>query len=236
LYSGDWANAEIQATEIINNISQYSLLSNLDSVFLKNSAEAIWQLSPVVEYTNEGSLFKFFAPPQFVALRNELYDTFEPGDLRRTNWTGSYTSSSKLTTWYFPLKYKESHINSTGAEYSMVLRLAEQYLIRAEARAQQGKLTGLNSAEYDINTIRVRAGLGNTTASAKEQLLAAIELERRVELFTEWGHRFFDLKRSGRLNAVLDPVKLNWDSTDALLPIPQAEILVNPKLTQNTGY
>jgi hypothetical protein len=47
LYVDDWQNAEIQATNIINNTTLYSLPTNLDNVFLKNSTETIWQLMPL---------------------------------------------------------------------------------------------------------------------------------------------------------------------------------------------
>lgn len=118
----------------------------------------------------------------------------------------------------------------------MVLRLAEQYLIRAEARVKQGKLTGNGSAAEDINEIRNRAGLGDTPASTDEELMAAIEQERKVELFAEWGHRWLDLKRTGRASALLSS-KTHWDDTDVLYPIPQQEILNDPNLKpQNDGY
>src|SRR3546814_2883222 len=102
-----------------------------------------------------------------------------------------------------------------------MLRLAERYLIRAEARARQDKLAGPDGATFDINAIRLRSGLDATDALTKEQLLAAIEQERRVELFAEWGHRWFDLKRTARASEILKPQKgENWQQTDMLYPIP----------------
>ena len=70
----------------------------------------------------------------------------------------------------------------------------------------------------------------------KEECLAAVEQERRIELFSEWGHRFYDLKRTGRAYAVLGAIKPMWESTDTVYPIPQNEINANPFLTQNEGY
>ena len=116
----------------------------------------------------------------------------------------------------------------------MVLRLAEQYLIRAEARAQQNNISGSQS---DLNLIRNRAGLVNTAANDKTALLTAIEHERQVELFTEWGHRWLDLKRTNRADAVLGPIKApNWQPTDMLYPIPQTQIANDPNVHQNPGY
>jgi len=71
----------------------------------------------------------------------------------------------------------------------------------------------------------------------KNSLLAALEHERRIELFSEQGHRFFDLKRTGRATEVLGPLKSNWEQTDVILPIPESELLLNPNLgPQNDGY
>lgn len=117
----------------------------------------------------------------------------------------------------------------------MVMRLAEQYLIRAEARIQQGKL---DDGRNDLDAIRHRAGLPNlSTSLTQPALLLAVEQERKVELFAEWGHRWFDLKRTKRADAVLGPIKgANWQSTDTLYPIPSDAIRTNANLTQNEGY
>lgn len=236
LYSSKWEDAENKASEIISNTLMFSLV-NLNSVFLKNSNEAIWQLFPLAGRNNsvEGNLFILNGTPTRSALNEDLIKNFEPGDLRGINWIGSIKVSSN--TYYYPYKYKATASQTSSTEYSMVLRLAEQYLIRAEARAYQNKLTGSNSAESDINVLRSRAGLANTVATTQTELLSAIEKEARMELFTEWGHRWFDLKRKGRADVVLSPVKLGWDATDMLWPLPESELLNNKNLTpQNPGY
>lgn len=87
-----------------------------------------------------------------------------------------------------------------------------------------------------LNAIRNRAGLGNTSAGNMEEIIDAVLEERRKEFFTEYGHRFFDLKRTGKLNEVLG-VKPGWKSENRLLPIPESEINLNTNLQpQNPGY
>ena len=238
----DYQNAEGAATTVINN-TLYSL-PPLTNVFLKNSFEAIWQLqTPTTATTDtpDGGDFILTGAPSTGSLRcdaisPQLLSSFEAGDLRKTNWLGSYSSGSNI--WYFPYKYK----NRTYAkqEYVMVLRLGEQYLIRAEARAEEGNTTG---ALADLNIIRNRAGLSNYAgATDKASLLTAILHERQVELFCEWGHRWFDLNRTGNTNAVMSvvtPLKHGiWNNNgyQMLYPIPQSEILLNSNLTQNPGY
>ena len=116
----------------------------------------------------------------------------------------------------------------------MVLRLAEQYLIRAEARARQSNITG---AQDDVNIIRKRAGLPPTTAFDQNSLITAIFHEFQIEFFSEWGHRWFNLKRSGLVDQILEIIKSpNWQPTDVLYPIPQSERQNDINLTQNVGY
>ena len=91
-------------------------------------------------------------------------------------------------------------------------------------------------AKEDLNKIRNTAGLNNTTANDKTEILDDILQERRLEFFTEQGHRFFDLKRFEKLDSAL-AVKSGWNATDKLWPLPQSELLVNPFLRpQNPGY
>jgi starch-binding outer membrane protein, SusD/RagB family len=235
LYLGNWQKAEAMATELINNTT-YSLLTDLNSVFLANSKEAIWQLQPVVPGTNtpQGQVFILLnAPNSFsrrVSMTPQLVSAFETGDQRKSNWTSTFINATG--SWSYFYKYKV-RLGSVVTEYSMILRLAEQYLIRAEARTN---LDNLDGAKADINAIRTRAGLLNTTATNKVSLLSAIEQERRIELCGEFGHRWLDLKRTKRADAVLSVIKPGWQPTDTLFPIPQSEILLNPHLTQNAGY
>jgi starch-binding outer membrane protein, SusD/RagB family len=233
LYSGDWTNAEAQATDVIDNSSVYSLASNLNDVFLKNSTEAIWQLMPVIPGFNtlEGFNLILTSSPSLVALSDQIVNAFELGDYRKVNWIKSITVG--VDTYYYSFKYKIS-TNSDLSEYYMIFRLAEQYLIRAEARAQQNDIGG---AQADLNVIRARSGLHNTTASTQSSLLAAILHERQVELFTEMGHRWLDLKRTNNADAVLGLIKVpDWQPTDVLYPIPLSEIQNNSNVTQNAGY
>lgn len=235
LYNNSFADAEAQASLVINN-ANYKL-EPLDNVFLINSQEAIWQIPPPTvdnSYnTPEGFGFILTAAPSSSALSQQLLNAFEDGDQRRSHWVGSITDGK---TYYFPYKYKQQE-SQTVSEYSTALRLAEQYLIRAEARAQQNNLSG---AVDDLNKIRSRSGLPNTTATNQQALLDAILHERQVELFTEWGHRWLDLKRTGKADAVMGVVAPEkggtWSSKKQLWPIPQADLLNDPHLSQNPGY
>ncbi|RYG54138.1 MAG: RagB/SusD family nutrient uptake outer membrane protein, partial [Chitinophagaceae bacterium] len=92
----------------------------------------------------------------------------------------------------------------------------------------------------DLDIIRARAGLTKIASTnpntSQSDLLDAILKERRSELFTEWGHRWMDLRRFGKLDAVMSAIKPGWKPAAQLLPIPYSEILVNQNLKQNPGY
>lgn len=235
LYKSEWAEAANAASAVLNNTSLYALENDISKVFLKESKETIWQLMPATagKNTDEANTFIFFSgPPPSRALNEDLVNSFDSYDQRKSHWIAAVTDGT--TAWYHANKYKEFNFTSSSVEYSIVFRLAEQYLIRAEARAQQGDLVG---AKEDLDKIRLRAGLAATTAVSQQQIIEAIGLERRWELFTEYGHRFFDLKRAGTIDHTLATVKPGWDSTDVLFPLPQSELSVNPNLgPQNPGY
>ncbi|HEU4608470.1 MAG TPA: RagB/SusD family nutrient uptake outer membrane protein, partial [Chitinophagaceae bacterium] len=153
-YQQNWPAAEAEATEVINSAS-YSLVTDLTKVFLNNSNETIWQISLAGETTPATIMGAQFIPasttPVFT-LYDTLANTFEPNDQRKVNWTNTIDFSGK--TYYYPYKYKVRS-TTTGNEYPAMLRLAEMYLVRSEARANQNNLSG---AIEDINMVRERAG------------------------------------------------------------------------------
>jgi hypothetical protein len=229
LYRGDWALAEQEADTVIGS-GMYQLEPGLDSVFSSSSPEAIWQFQPVDSLFETADAAAFVPRPGFrpgYALTPDWLAAVEPGDLRRVDWVDSAVVFGK--TYFYPFKYKVN----VDTQYNMVIRLAEVYLIRAEARAQQGNIGG---AQADLDLVRQRAGLGLTSADDVASLLTAILHERQVELVAEWGHRWLDLKRMGMADAVLGSEKPGWVSTDTLYPIPAEQLTANPALMQNPGY
>jgi starch-binding outer membrane protein, SusD/RagB family len=232
LHLKQWDKAEQMAGAVINS-GQFALQTNLNEVFLKDSKEIIFQLAPMQSGMNspDGFVFVPVGPRPAYSITSNLLNAFESGDLRKDNWIKSVSINGQ--PYNYPNKYK---VNASIAptEYNVVLRLAEQYLVRAEARTMQNNPI---EAVKDINVIRRRAGLPEVLQSiTNQQCLDAIAQERRTEFFTEWGHRWIDLKRTGRANAVLSKEKNNWQYYDTLFPIPFSELETAPNLEQNPGY
>jgi hypothetical protein len=234
LYMEQWDLAVLQSTILIDN-PNFILEPDVEEAFLKESSSAILQFKPRAEGDNaqEAQTFLFsFGPPPLVSLNSQLVENMEPNDLRREYWIGEITDGNE--TWYSPKKYKLKENTGTSMEYSVIFRLSEQYLIRAEALARLGNLP---AAKEDLDMVRNRAGLLDSEANTQNEVLTAIQMERYHELFSEFGHRWFDIKRTGLANEILAPLKAGWKPTDVLLPIPENELLMNPSLKpQNPGY
>lgn len=241
LYNGNWPEAEAKANDVITN-SGYELEETLEKVFVRSSKETIFKISyngTNPSYLDRTPLAQLYANANRFRFTDDLTNSFEAGDLRKTKWTVAKSSGA----YYQQNKYRRTSASSTGEAEDLVrLRLAEQYLIRAEARAQQDKLTGVNGAIADLDSIRLRAGLPVLPQTlTKEETLLAVEKERRSEFFLEELHRWWDLVRTGRADAVLGnttnfPNK-KWESYKALLPVPEGEIDLNPNLAPNNpGY
>ena len=245
LYTEAWANAIAQASELIDD-PLFLLEPDLDDVFLATSREAIWQLVPqslltkndtrlgnafVINFVSPGAIPSTSFPQTIIS--DTLLSTFEPGDIRRTQWVGLGRG-----TYNFPNKYKNNiYVSLRDQEYTALLRLAEAYFIRAESNAQLGNLS---EAIADVDQIRTRAQLDliqdTNPGISQSDLLDVIYHEKRVEFFAE-GHRWFDLKRTNRVDQVLSILKEEWQPTDVLLPIPEDELLTNSNLApQNPGY
>jgi len=263
LQTEKWAEAEIAATSVINS-GLYSIEPDLNKVFKRGSKEIIFAIgdsratgnvyngranilnmlyssSQISNLTSSNMNYIAGASVQFATLSDQLMNSFESSDKRAIdgNWVKKYSYNSY--NFVIPYKYKvslstlDNNLAVSAPEDEVWIRLAEIYLIRAEARANQNKIS---EAAADLNVIRNRAGLANTTANDKATLLTAIENERWHELFLE-GHRFFDLSRSGKLDAVISAIPFkaaNWASYKKYWPIPETYLFQNPWLKQTAGY
>lgn len=243
LYLQNWQEAYNQADSIIR-LGGYSLVSSgLSNVFLNGSSEAIWQLPGTLAFSNGVPDATTFVPYSAVVAASYritpfLIDAFEQNDQRKIDWIGvqNIPTNGEDQTVYYPFKYKHRLSSETPAEDQMVFRLAEMYLIRAEAAAH---LNQLDEAIADVNVLRSRAGLSQPLAAAglsQTEVLDIILHERQVELFCEWGNRWYDLKRTGKAAEILGAEKTGFSESALLYPVPKQQIDLNTALDQNQGY
>lgn len=228
LYQNNYVKADEYATKIIAD-ARYKLLKPFNAFFASNARgtdESVFELfyngtTEVNAHRNQWQPQSNGGTRQWApndALVNLLNDP-TVGGARNT-----LVAKDNQNRWYGNLYYR-----TPGSDPSYIIRIAELYLIRAEARAQQDQL---NDALDDLNAVRDRAGLQESTAASKEEILLAIENERRVEFALE-PHRWFDLVRTGRADEVLnvtEPFRL-------VFPIPADQVLTDGDLVpQNNGY
>jgi starch-binding outer membrane protein, SusD/RagB family len=234
LYQEKWQEAELQATAVIDMEALFTL-NDLENVFLANSREVIWQLRVVLDNSGPHDV-QLFLPREnekpAVYFTESLIKSLELNDARSTHWID--TVVLRDTIYWFANKYRYPQ---SKEQFHVELRLAELYLIRAEARAHQENLSG---AIDDLDMLRRRANLTllRDQSITRDILPQKIAQERRVELLAEGGHRWLDLKRTNQASTTLSIIAYKkWEDTDMLYPVPQSEIVNNPNLgPQNQGY
>ncbi len=257
LYMRDWANAEAFATEYITAIPLSPRASFTGIWTDANTNEVAFRLPRTATIGGRiGSLFRATSASAtgggigLVTWKpsEKLWSSYDQtNDIRFSAYfkdepiLAAAGRPSRLVAKYAGTGYATASENVNNAK---VLRTGEMYLIRAEARAEQNRFSGANSAESDINTLRAARINGYTpvTFASAAAAIDAIMLERFKELAYE-GHRFFDLKRRN-----LPVSRLAADAPSSagttlpagnfrfVLPIPLPEITANPMMEQNPGY
>jgi hypothetical protein len=231
LYQGNKASAATTASLVINN-SAYALLpaADLSKIYTqKNTSESVFEL--VFDQQNN-SAYNGLTYVRDDALRTDV--TFLAAKDLNTFFTGRPTDDRASLVDYVnvdqsiqPDGRTEKYRGETTKDNSAyIIRLAEVYLIRAEAL---GRVNGL----ADLNTLRQHRGMAKLTAANVPNdaiYLNAVLDERRAELNFE-GHRLFDLARTKKVAEVLGT------SVNPVLPIPQNEIsATGGVVVQNKGY
>ena len=227
LYLEQWDKAEQYASKVIDN-GNYALGTIQDLIDNKETAESIWELAYSSSFTNQQStywrspdqggrhewgpskeLVQLLADPTVGGDRKAFYQDF---------------SSAQVPDYYVGTLYHRSTLDDDV----IIFRLAEQYLIRAEARANQQNVSGALS---DLNIIRRRANISEIVdVASTQELLNLIADERRVELALE-PHRWFDLIRTGKAESVL-----GIKTYQTIFPIPYNDIQADKDLVQNDNY
>jgi len=236
LYIGNWAKAEQHSTNIISS-NKYKLVTDFSSLVTKDfTEEAIFEVGYTLTDdpgTSATGLNNIFVGRREMIPSNQVVVALasaESGDRFSTISFNANLLKGNDNGWSVA-KYGTADQDNNNV---VVFRLGEIYLIRAEARAKQAKVT---EAKADIEQLRSRANAPLLGTVTQNQIIQIIEEERRYELAFE-GNRWYDLVRTNRADAVMNSFSPNWKSTYKLWPVPQRELLNNPSLAgnQNPGY
>jgi starch-binding outer membrane protein, SusD/RagB family len=266
LYQNKFQQAADKAKEVIN-LGIYDLhdeyIKNYQTAF-ENSKESIFEVQFIAGTggwgNNEGNWVPSYTGPggnKYVpsgawgivlpaATAKALYEAndkrravnlFEAGSVyNNTPFDPTWSQTGSMLAKYIVGDLPVSTEGPVDAERNMpIIRYAEVLLIYAEALNELGQTA---AAEPYLNKVRERAGLADLTGLGKDAFREAVMQERRIEFFGE-GHRFFDLRRWGKLDEYVRVIagKANYTEPKNLyFPIPQSERDLNPALEQNTGY
>jgi hypothetical protein len=268
MYQQKWDRVLDLTNQIINNqLGTYGLVPDYELIWREvgeNSDESLFEIqskgvvpfAAVQQYSqvqgirggtfNPGALV--FTGWGFNSVSEDLYNSYEPGDIRRdatimsigdTLFDGVVLvnmANPRYNYKAYVSRTQETYGNttSTANKNIRVLRMGEIYLMNAEAA---NELNQPDQAKARLNAVRNRAELGNTTANSQAELRLAIWNERRWELAMEHD-RFYDLVRQGRAGDVLRAHgKAFVDGKHEVFPVPQDEIVASSnKLTQNPNY
>lgn len=262
LYRKNWAKA-VELSESVINSGVYSLDPDYASLWRQkseNGSESIFEIQGqnaedgwaiggyFVHQGARGSVTDGYSGWGFNTPTTDLEAAYEQGDVRKdatiykagqTLWDGAKVGTDVANPRYNYKAYVSKNLENNYDDWwtsknIRVLRFAEILLINAEAANELGQTA---KAIDQLNKVRKRAGLGNTTASSQGDVRNAIWRERRVELAMEHD-RFFDLVRQGRAGEILRAHGKSFvDGKHERFPIPLTQILIsNGTLTQNPGY
>ncbi|MEO3403821.1 RagB/SusD family nutrient uptake outer membrane protein [Mucilaginibacter sp. CAU 1740] len=237
LQQKNYAEAETEASKVIAS-GRYSLIEHFADEFqypgqathVFNTAEDIFAVQ-ISNQSGFNALNEVYAAVAYggreeTYVNDQHFARYESGDTRADMF---FDDDGEFTT-----KFNNLFGNV------VVIRFAEMYLIRAEARSQKAS-PDYAGAAADLNVVRKRAGISNIVpATSAAGWIDVVERERRVELPFE-GFRLADLKRYKKSTNSVDGDgnvvdTFPWNSPKLIFPIPKRERDANPNLTQNEGY
>jgi hypothetical protein len=230
LYSENWEQAEAYASLLIAKNTDYQLVDYPTFFQNKLSKESIFELQFSTSDKNahyyqwltsaKGGRHEWAPTEAIVTLLN---DPTVGGTRKALVKDESTATNPKFYVGYL-------YWRTTGDDPAYILRIAEQYLIRAEARAKKAT-PDLVGALSDLNAVRTRATVATLSGLSQSDLILAIEKENRVEFAFE-AHYWFDLVRTKRANAVLGVT----DTRKWIFPIPYNDLQADKDLVQNPSY
>lgn len=230
LYREEWKEAITYASKLIDDKSNYNLLTPYSSFFADNASGTNESILELYYTTNVVNTQAYQWQPSTKGGVGWIRPSMGIVNLLNNKSIAGTRQSliSKVVlngvdNWFGNLYYR-----TNGTDPAFLIRIAELYLIRAEAYAQDNDIA---KSLADLNVIRKRADIQELNIADKAILLLAIEQENRIEFAFE-NHRWYDLVRTRRAKTVLG---IDEDFR-LLLPIPYAQILIDKNLEQNPQY
>ncbi len=232
----------------VQQLNRYTLVEDYGQLFSEGNdelPESIFEVKYLTGNVGEGnSLTTNFSYGHTIVPTSDMINAYEADDLRKEASLADSLLAADGNYATYEEKYVRKFYDPTaelqfdGGINVLPLRYADVLLMYAEALNETGKTT---EAHAFLNQVRERAGLGDINGLSKAAFALALEQERRVEFLAE-GHRWFDLVRTGRAEAIVNDyfiargLSFRLEDHELLMPVPQSERDIDPNLTQNPGY
>lgn len=247
---GEYDNAANVLRDVINS-NKYTFLSNYADIFdvdNKNNEESIFEIQYTSSVSGMGSAFaNIFAPIGSTAVTNgigntegnneptdEFYNSYDENDLRKDVSIGVLSDGRTYCKKFVKIPVLA---NQSDANF-IVLRYTDVLLMYAEAINETAYNPAGEAFTY-LNMVRKRAGLSELSSqqlSNQSEFREALMKERRYEFAFE-NQRWFDLLRSGKaVETINNSGSVKIDDHQLLFPIPQDQIDISSKITQNKDY
>lgn len=239
LYKRDYQAAINYATTVINSgVRPLATGANYTGIWTDaNTNQEVLFRRRNATSTSVGGLWTTTGGLIYVAPSDKLVAALsDPNDARK-----AVTIGGSAANGYYVNKFYTSSRGGRVVDMK-AMRIAEMYLIRAEAYAKLAS-PDIAAGTADLNTVRAAriTGYVPVTFPDAASLISAVLDERFKELAFE-GFRWFDLKRNNlpvaRLASDANPAWQNLPANSPLwvLPIPRYELDANPNIVQNPGY
>ncbi|MHC5201472.1 RagB/SusD family nutrient uptake outer membrane protein [Myroides sp. LJL119] len=224
--------AEKYCTNIIEN-PLYNLEEDINKIFKNDSKGTLLQMSPVVMPSTFPDvtfyLFTTITATSF-SITESLYNSFDNNDLRKSYWINNSNINNSVYHQVYKYKNKTNNLD----EFQIMYRLEKAYFLLSESLVKQEKTA--DAVEILNKVMAFRGVVPIPTTISKSSFIDKLLIESSKEFFTEYGMRFYDLKRNDELNS-LSVKKENWQTYHNLFPLPDKETLINKNLLPNNiGY
>lgn len=235
LTMGDWAKAESFANTARTTTSATLMSSEQYTQGFSDASNPEWMWGSIMILDQQVYFYSYFAYMSYnfsssnirsnpKAINSNLYNLISETDIRKTLWEPNPTAenfplptSSFRHKPYMNRKFKVKDYTSSVGDIPY-MRLAEMYLIEAEAKARLGEA---DAADVLYELVVTRDPAYVKSINTGEDLIQEILIQRRIELWGE-GHRWLDLKR---LNLPLDRTNSNHNATLAVtMTVPAGDV------------
>ncbi len=259
LSMGDFTNAAQVADEVISEGEMQGIVleQNYMDIFAQgfSSTELLFSLytsyplqTIAVSVSDQYTMYGWNEQSTITRIADELVGAPDDGDILTGEgldyrFASAYLTVEKINEYFGTIsrvysmdKYQLGNYSDPSDTYYM-MRLAEIYLIKAEANARLGTTTAMATARKALKAITDRAGYEEEYVEniADSEMLPTIFKHKYIELSGENYEEWYDMVRYHILDGMNISQYIKSDQ-HLIMPIPREAMAGNNLLKQNPTY